>query len=90
MAAQQHQIQLSLPPKALEEMRQMAHDRLLQEATADIPSPRGAAELFNFHEAAAADDGAGDTVRSNDGVVEVSVCIILCQFNHHTVKYVLI
>ena len=62
MTAQQIQ-HVTLPSKALEEMRQMAKDR-----QKGIPSPRGAAE-FNFRDAPKEVACGG----SNDDDVEVSV-----------------
>ena len=59
----QHIQNLTLPAKALEEMRQMAKDR-----QKGIPSPRGAAE-FNFRDAPKEVACGG----YNDDDVEVSV-----------------
>ena len=63
MMTAQHIQHVTLPAKALEEMRQMAKDR-----QKGIPSPRGAAE-FNFHDAPKEVACGG----SNDDDVEVSV-----------------
>ncbi len=67
------QIQLNLPTKALEEMRQMAKDR-----QADAPSPRGAAE-FNFHDQAAAEGTCGRAGSNDD---KVSSCTLGSLFLH--------
>ncbi|KAK1744102.1 hypothetical protein QTG54_005699 [Skeletonema marinoi] len=80
MMTAQHIQHVTLPAKALEEMRQMAKDR-----QKGIPSPRGAAE-FNFHDAAkevacggSNDDDVEQKSELSADVLHQMTCTFLCQ-----------